>query len=215
MHNLITVFEGSVNGTKFDNLSEMESYIAQLLSQGKEITEVSYNTTSKAPVHPVGHLHAGEQTLCIREQVEREKPSDIKQEFFNYIIPFVDEGVFVRDSHSHKVGLEGMLDDCEKKLKRRMDLFVLLVASKTKDPRFSKDEMRTILLTLRDQYNAKLSWCRGRKDVYDSLISIGSSNGNEGLVNLEACTMGASVYEMTAGFCGAMIDIITEYINTL
>lgn len=216
MDNLITVFEGSVNGIKFDNRAEMEAYIGQLMTQGKEITEMSFNTTRKAPVYkPMGPAPIGRPSLCIREQVELEKPVEIKQDFFSYLVPFVEESVFVRDSRTHSIGLEGMLDDCEKKLKRRMDLFIALVVPKMKDSRFCKDEMRTILLTLRDQYNAKLAWCRNRKDVYETLINLGTSNGNEGLVNLDACKMGVSVYEMTAGFCGAMIDILTNHIDTL
>lgn len=216
MDNLITVFEGSVNGIKFDNRAEMEAYIGQLMTQGKEITEMSFNTTRKAPGYkPMGPAPIGRPCLCIREQVELEKPVEIKQEFFNYLVPFVEESVFVRDSRTHSIGLERMLEDCEKKLKRRMDLFIALVVPKMKDSRFDKDEMRTILLTLRDQYNAKLTWCRNRKEVYEALINLGTSNGNEGLVNLDACKMGAAVYEMTAGFCGAMIDILGEHINTL
>ena len=216
MDNLITVFEGSVNGIKFNNRAEMEAYIGKLMTEGKEITQMSFNTTRKAanPI-PMGPALVSGPTLCIRDTVELQKPADIKQEFFNYLVPFVDEDVFVRDSHTHKIGLKGMLDDCEKKLKRRMDLFIALVVPKMMDSRFDKDEMRTILLTLRDQYNAKLSWCHGRKDVYEALINLGTSNGNEGLVNLDACKMGVSVYEMTAGFCGAMIDILTDHINTL
>lgn len=215
-NHFITVFEGSVNGTKFNNRTEMEAYIGQLMTQGKEITEMSFNTTRKAPGYkPMGPAPITGPFLCIREQVELEKPVEITQDFFSYLIPFVEESVFVRDSSTHRIGLEGMLNDCEKKLKRRMDLFAALVVPKMKDSRFSKDEMRTILLTLRDQYNAKLSWCRNRKEVYESLIDLGISNGNEGLVNLDACRMGSAVYEMTAGFCGAMIDILKDHINTL
>ena len=213
----ITIFEGIVNGQKFTDREAMETFIGKLVTNGQPITQLEFNTqlgspeALNCPICSDGKPQAVKGLF--RMELERNKPEFAHGDIMQYMIPFVKEEVFVEDSQTHKIGMEKMLEDCEAKLHRRMDVFVKLVTSRIGQPRFVQEEIRAFILELRDRYQAKAAWCKSRVEFYTGLLAVDGEN--PGLINTYACEMALKVYTLTNGFCAAMVDICTENLNTL
>lgn len=222
-NNYVTKFEGRVNGQTFTDRPAMEAYIGKLICEGTPITEMSFNNIIRSADKPQqnqggfpvqGHPATLPQVPGLFVKlIEDRKPNWIKTTFDNYVVPFIDENTFIQDSREHKIGIENMTNDTEKKLKTRMDLFVQLVVSAMKNKQIVKPEAKDYLLNLRDRLAAKAQWCDARAQYYETLID--ASKGNDNLVNLWACQEGSKVYGLTGGYCHAFVDIISEHVKEL
>ena len=216
MNKMETKFEGNVNGKKFTNREEMEHYIQALISNGVDITDLSFKTTTATnDVHE--KLEVKEPICECRKKtfvdwIEEAKPEFIKTSFMEYLVPFVDEQHFLLDSKTGEIGLDRMKKDAEEKLVRRMDLFTQIIVREIKRGRNDPKEIAAYLLQLRDKFKAKAEWCQNRTIYFKTLIEC---SGGEKYVDLYACTEGKVIYETVGGFCSAMIDIITDNIQKL
>lgn len=216
MNNMETKFEGNVNGKKFTNREEMEHYIQALISNGVDITDLSFKTTTATnEVHE--KMEEKDHVCDFRKKVfadwiEEAKPEFIKTSFMEYLVPFVNEQNFLLDSQTGEIGLDRMKKDAEEKLVRRMDLFTQIIVGAIKSGEFFIDDIKSYLLTLRDKFKAKAEWCQNRTIYFKTLIDY---SGGEKYVDVYACTEGKVIYETVGGFCSAMIDIINDNIRIL
>lgn len=216
MNKMETKFEGNVNGKKFTNREEMEHYIQALISNGVDITDLSFkSTTATKEVHE--KMEAKEPVCTCRKKtfadwIEEAKPEFIETSFMEYLVPFVNEQNFLLDSKTGEIGLDRMKKDAEEKLVRRMDLFTQIIVREIKRGRNDPKEIAAYLLQLRDKFKAKAEWCQNRAIYFKTLIEC---SGGEKYVDIYACTEGKAIYETVGGFCSAMIDIITDNIQKL
>ena len=209
----VSEFTGVVNGQKFTNRQDMEAYIGRLICAGQPITQLSFGhnivTKDKHPLDPTG---GPRQYRNFAADIEQEKP--IKdQTFMEWLVPFINEATFIEMARTRNTPIDSVVDDTNNKLNARMDAFVNIVAARLHVDVYRKEDKIKYLLELRDRLSAKSKWCAERLNYYNNLID--ASKGDDKLVNLWACELGAKVYQTTYGFCAAFVDVISDHIDAI
>lgn len=216
----ISEFVGYVNDQKFTNRQDMEAYIGKLICAGKPINQISFGTNVRAAnntplIRPqVLQEPQGRPARNFVADIEQDKPSYLgKQTFMEWLVPYIKEDAFILASSTRTQPIEAIVDDTNVKLNARMDAFVNLVAARLHDESYSKEDKIKYLLELRDRLSAKSNWCAERLKFYNDLID--ASKGDDELVNLWACELGAKVYQTTYGFCAAFVDVLSDHIDSM
>jgi hypothetical protein len=211
--NMTTVFEGYVNGIKFTNRDEMNSYIGKCISDGTPINDMSYSSTTKLNRCPTKPVDGAEQ-ICKRQNeiswiryinelnTEVPKPYDT---VLGYVIPFIHEDIFIT---SHRA--EDVVTDFKNRLADRMTFMENRVFSQIRTMKYDISQVYQWLDTMIIGLQRKTDWCNDRAKVIEDYIN----NINDTLIlnntNVPGLKAFYEIYSEAGGFCSAMIDICKE-----
>ena len=222
--NMKTVFEGYVNGQKFTDREDMNTYIGKCISEGLPITDLSYSSTTqyKDPVkeqakRQFGNLPGRDAIRQAQEEISwvtyiNNLNQRVPQPYSNvigYVVPFVREEIVINESNA-----EYIIDDFNARLNDRMAFLENYVFSQIRTWKYDENQVIQWLDLLTSSFEHKLDWANNRVALIEEFLN----NGDPFItshIDQSALHGFHEIYAETAGFCSAIIDIIAEIRNNM
>ena len=227
MDNMINVFEGIVNGHKFDNRDEMNKFIGELITSGQSINELSFSHTT-CPTKPGDCLRCGTPASSGRaaiENAQRKKSwvgyvheinSEVPEPYtnvINYIVPFIKEDITITCYNRPQ-----LLDDLSGKLAERMKFMEYKVFQAIQNNQYDVTQVKAWMDELCTKLKFKAEWSHKRVCEITAFLDSIPETANDIIINhvntLYLKSM-CDLYQETAGFCRALIDICNEKVADL
>lgn len=214
--NMQTVFKGQVNGQNFTDRNAMNAYIGQCISEGIPITDISYSTTTKykdPSKERYSNLPGGQEVIH-RAQKEiswvtyinglNQRVPKPYENVIGYIVPFVREEIDINDTN---IGL--ILEDFKARLCDRLAFLENYVFSQIRTWKYDENQVNQWLDLFINSLNHKLEWANNRVALIEDFLN-DSDPFITSHIDAVALVGFHDLYAETAGFCSAVIDIITE-----
>lgn len=227
MDKMVNVFEGIVNGRKFDNRDEMNKFIGELITSGKAINELSFSHTTR-PAKPGECPQCGIRTRSGRAAIENaqrknswtkymyEINSEVPEPYtnvINYIVPFIREDIEINGYNWSKI-----LDDLREKFTERMNFMEVKIFRAIQNNQYDVAQVKAWMDELCTKLKFKAEWSQKRVNELAAFLDSIPETENDIIVNhIDILYLKGmhELYQETAGFCSALIDICNERVANL
>lgn len=225
MDKMINVFEGIVNGRKFDNRDEMNKYIGELITSGKPINELSFSHTTR-PAKPGECPNCGTRSgRAAIEKAQRKNSwakymyeinTEVPEPYTNvisYIVPFIREDIEINGNNWAMI-----LDDLHEKFIERMNFMECKVFQAIQNNQFDAAQVKAWMDELCTKLKFKAEWSQKRVCELASFLDSIPETENDIIVDhVDMLYLKGmhELYQETAGFCCALIDVCNEKVAHL
>lgn len=217
--NMTTTFEGYVNGIKFTNRDEMNSYIGKCISEGTPIKDMSYTSSTKfndlnKGFKPAFQQANGGDRIRKRQneiswmQYINKLNSTVPQPYdtvIGYVVPFVHEDIFIQPNRA-----EDVVTDFKNRLADRMAFMENNVFTQIRTHKYDISQVCDWLDTMINSLQHKTEWCNERVTVIEDFLNGITDTLILDNTNVSGLKAFYEIYTEAAGFCSAMMDICKE-----